>query len=356
MTASGALIEPKEERVRLASHLRKLAYPAVLTLLSLAFAGGASAQAQAQAQAPAATYIGVDAYSSPTWAQVGESGSEYYAGSPQSEKFFYKDGLPDSDADTTSNGVDGCGATQGTDDSYVYPPSALCIITYNAVTSASDTNLQDFLESTLTDPHQIILVFCNEPDNGTNDNGCICDLGTKTSCSTPGNFITEFETESDEVTDFEQANNASNVRFAEDSWAGHYESGTGGCNFIVPSQYVSYYLADVYEGRGDPITTPESLGQDTGWTNWISCTSGNDVRHGIAEFAINCGNEQKSLDNGKYEEAVAQSFSEDDTYLKANFPGLVVWNLWDSGGCALDNLPGDEPDSLAAWQNIESGN
>lgn len=340
--------------MRLASHLRKLAYPAVLILLSLVFTSGASAEVQTQA--PAAKYIGVDAYSTPTWAQVGESGSEYYAGSPQSEKFFYKNGLPDSDADTTSNGVDGCGA-QGTDGSYVYPASVLCIITYNAVTSASDTNLQDFLESTLIDPHQIILVFCNEPDNGNNDNGCLCDFGTETSCSTPGNFITEFESESDEVAGFEQANDVSNVKFAEDSWAGHYESGTGGCNFIVPSQYVSYYLADVYEGRPpNPIAQPESLSQDLGWTNWISCTSGNGVRHGIAEFAINCGAEQKSLDNGQYEEAVAKSFSEDDTYLKANFPGLVVWNLWDSGGCALDNQPGDEPDSIAAWQNIESGN
>jgi hypothetical protein len=62
--------------MRLASHLRKLAYPAVLVLLSLVFTGGASAQAQA----PAAQYIGVDAYSTPTWAQVGDPSSEYYAG------------------------------------------------------------------------------------------------------------------------------------------------------------------------------------------------------------------------------------------------------------------------------------
>jgi hypothetical protein len=53
---------------------------------------------------------------------------------------------------------------------------------------------------------------------------------------------------------------------------------------------------------------------------------------------------------------VAKSISEDDTYLKATFPNLEVWNLWDYGGCTLDNLPGDEPDSVAAWQSVEAGN
>lgn len=342
--------------MRLASHLRILAYPAVLVLLSLVFTGGASAQALTQT--PAAKYIGVDAYSAPTWAQVGESGSKYYAGSPKSEKFFYKGGLPDSDAKATTNHVAGCGAKKP-DGGYVYPASTLCIITYNAVTSTSDTNLRDFLKSTVDDRHQIVLVFCNEPENGKHDNGCMCDFGQEAKCTTPGKFVTEFETQSDAVKKFEHAQKKSNVKFAEDSWEGHYESGTGGCKFIVPSQYVSYYLVDVYEGRSTksskPITKPESLGQDPGWKNWISCTSGDSARHGIAEFAINCGNEKKSLDKRKYEEAVAESFREDDTYLKANFPGLVAWNLWDSGGCALDNKPKDEPDSIAAWRSIESG-
>jgi hypothetical protein len=343
--------------MRLASYLRIMAYPAVLVLISFVFTGGASAQALKQT--PAAKYIGVDAYSAPAWAQVGESGSKYYAGSPKSEKFFYQKGLPDSDADATSNHVPGCGAKKP-HGGYVYPASTLCIIAYNAVTSTSDTNLRDFLKSTVGDRHQIMLVFCNEPENGNQDNGCMCDFGQEELCKNPGKFITEFETESDEVAKFEQAKNKSNVKFAEDSWKGHYESGTGGCKFIVPSQYVSYYLVDVYEGRSTktskPITKPESLGQDPGWKNWISCTSGNGVPHGIAEFAINCGNEKKSLDKRKYEEAVAASFGDDDTYLKANFPDLEVWNLWDSGGCALDNKTKDEPDSIAAWRRIESGN
>jgi hypothetical protein len=338
----------------LAMHLRKLVYLTTPVLLLFTFAGSASAQTLAQG--PAAKYIGVDAYSTPTWAQVGSFGSQYYAGIPQSEKFFYKDGLPTSDTDTTSNGVDGCGA-QNPDGSYVYPTSTLCVITYNAVTSTSDANLQSFLSSTASDPHQIILIFCNEPENGSNDNGCMCDFGTETNCSTPSNFITEFETESNEVKNFESQLPTPNVQFAEDSWGAHYQSGTGGCNFIAPPQYVKYYLVDIYEGRnGNPITQAESLGDDQGWKNWVSCTSAPGVDRGIAEFAINCGNEQKSLDNGQYEEAVAQSFSEDDTYLQTNFPHLVVWNLWDSGGCALDNQPGDEPDSIDAWQSIEFGN
>lgn len=333
------------------SHLKKLPYLALPVLVSLVCAGGASAQALTQT--PAARYIGADAYSSPTWALADTPGQDYYLGNLQSEKLFYKDGLPSSDADTTSNGVAGCGA-QNPDGSYVYPASVLCVITYNAVTSTSDANLQSFLDSTVGDPHQIILAFCNEPENGSNDNGCMCDFGTEMSCSTPGSFITEFETESDEVMAFEAQRGVQNVQFAEDSWGGHYESGTGGCNFLVPSQYVKYYLVDIYEGRNDnPISQPEELNQDPGWNNWINCTNGRGVDRGIAEFAINCGNEQKSLDGGLYEEAVAQSLSEDDAYLKANFH-LEVWNIWDSGGCAINHQ--DEPDSVNAWRNIEAGN
>jgi hypothetical protein len=346
--------------MRLASHLRKLAYPAILIVLSLAFTASASAQTLTQTGAP--KYIGVDAYSAPTWAQVGESGSKYYAGVPKSEKFFYKNGLPDSDAAKTSNHVPGCGARSG--GSYVYPEGTLCIIVYNKVKS-SDTNLQDFLDSTVGDQHQIILIFCNEPDNGIHDNGCVCSLPSysgpcmdRKTKPAINYFLPQFEQQSQAVKNFEneKVTGTPNVAFGEDSWAGHYESGTGGCAFIAPPQYVSYYLVDVYEGRGkSPITQPESLGQDPGWENWISCTNGLGRDRGIAEFAINCGHEQKSLDHGAYEKAVAQSFSEDDTYLRGNFD-LEVWNLWDSGNCALNNKPKQEPGSIAAWQTIESGN
>ena len=322
--------------------------PVMLVLLPLLGVGGSSSQALASA--PAAKYIGADAYSNPTWAQAGTPGSQYYLGSLQSQKLFYKNGLPNSDADQTSNGVAGCGAKNGS--TYVYPSSTLCIIVYNAVTSGNDANLTAFLQSTLSDPHHVILAFCNEAENGSNDNGCMCFIGTETSCSTAGHFLSQFETESNEVTAFESRHGASNVQFAQVSWASHYASGTGGCNFIVPPQYISFYLVDIYEGRnGIPITQPESLGQDTAWTNWVSCTSAPGVARGIAEFAINCGEEHPN------EQAVATSYTEDDSYLKANFPNLKVWNLWDSGGCAIDNDPATgEPHAVQAWRNIEAGN
>lgn len=322
--------------------------PAILVLLQLVAGGGSSPPALASA--PAAKYIGADAYSNPTWAQAGTPSSQYYLGSLQSDKLFYKDGLPNSDANQTSNGVPGCGAKNGT--TYVYPASVLCVIVYNAVTSGNDANLTAFLQSTLNDPHHMILAFCNEPENGNNDNGCMCFLGTETNCGTPGNFLNQFETESSEVKAFELQHGASNVQFAQVSWASHYTSGTGGCNFIVPSQYVNFYLVDIYQGRnGIPITRPQSLGQDTAWTNWVSCTSAAGVARGIAEFAINCGEEHT------YEQAVATSYSEDDSYLKANFPNLKVWNLWDSGGCAINNDPvTGEPHAVRAWQSIEAGN
>ena len=43
-------------------------------------------------------------------------------------------------------------------------------------------------------------------------------------------------------------------------------------------------------------------------------------------------------------------------WIKGNFPNLLVWNVWDYGGCALDNRQTDEPDTVAAWQNIAAGN
>jgi hypothetical protein len=145
--------------------------------------------------------------------------------------------------------------------------------------------------------------------------------------------------------------NASNVQFAEDSFATGdiYEDGPN-CSYIVPAKYVSYYLADVYEDTSG--NNPVDMDNDPGWTNWLSCTDGTHIDRGIAEFAINCGNE------GTNDNAVAQSFGDDATYLSNNF-NLEVWNLWDSGGCALadqaiPNGPPASPKSITAWQSIEN--
>jgi hypothetical protein len=323
---------------------------------------------QALAGTPAAKYIGADAYSNPTWFQADKRGSGYFIGPLQSEKFFYNNKpLPSSDAATTYQyNVPGCGAKSG--NTYTYPTNALCIIVWNTAASTDGSDLHNFLESTLNDPHRILMAFCNEPEIHQGSEGCVCDPSVtrrQVACDGPAAFIDQFEVESNYIRNFETENHATNVQVAEISWADYYTSGTNGCsvnptsnpkNFIVPHQYVDAYLVDIYEGgNGHPISQPEKLDQDPAWDNWVTCTTAPGVLRGIAEFAINCGNEQKSLDGGAYEEAVAKSFTEDDTYLKS-FPNLLVWNVWDYGECALDNLPQDEPDSVAAWQNIAAGN
>jgi hypothetical protein len=353
--------------------LRKSIYSALLALLPLVIAGVPAGQALAGTQAakypvaaPAAEYIGADAYHNPTWPEADTPSSTYYIGPLDSEKFFYNGKpLPSSDAATTYQyNVPGC-------DSNIYPTKMLCIIVWNTAASTTGADLEKFLESTLTNPRQILMAFCNEPEYAQHHgpDGCVCDLpgSTEKACDSSAAFISQFEIESNYIRAFESEHHATNVKVAEISGGEYYASGTNGCsvnptsnpnNFIVPHQYVDDYLVDIYEGgHGDPISQPKELGQDAGWKNWVTCTKVTGVARGIAEFGINCGYEAVSQGHG-YEKAVAQSFTEDDTYLKDNFPNLVVWNVWDYGGCALNNPPSgvDEPDSVAAWQKIAAGN
>lgn len=353
--------------MRSAVSIRKFIYPVVLLLL-LPLVIAAGFPGQAMAGAPVAKYIGADAYSNPTWSQAGKPGSHNYLGSLEAEKFFYNNkALPGSDAAKTYQfGVPGCGAATG--GSYVYKKSALCIVIWNMATSRTGADLHRFLLSSLKDPHEIIMAFCNEPEFSGHHGpeGCKCDLTGKVKpCGGPTSFIKQFEIEAKYIRSFERQHRASNVKVAEISWGAYYTAGRNGCsvnptsnpgNFIVPRQYVDYYLVDIYEGgRKHPITRPEPLNQNMAWNNWVACTVASGIPRGIAEFAINCGHEQQSLHGGAYEKAVAESLRKDDSYLKHRFGSLEVWNLWDFGGCALNNQQGDEPDSVTAWQRIEAG-
>lgn len=181
---------------------------------------------------------------------------------------------------------------------------------------------------------------------------CTCDTtGTPTLCGTASNFINQFEVESKAITNFEASlppTDPRNVQVAEDSSGGYYRDGDEqGCDYIVPSLYVNHYLVDIYEGKGTPIAQPEVLSSDAAWTTWAKCTGNTGVSRGIAEFGINCGNE------GTYDSAVAQSLSDDDAYLKANYKSLYVWNIWDYDGCTLNNT--DEAASTHEWQSITNG-
>jgi hypothetical protein len=328
--------------MRLAARMRKLVYPVILVLLPLVFAVGPAGQAFGEA--PVAKYIGADAYTSPGWTLADTPGQEYYLGSLQSQKLFYSDeALPSNDAATTSNNAPGCGARNG-DTTYVYPATMLCIITWNTATKNDGSDLHAFLESTLNDQHQIIMSFCNEPE--IRSGGCTCvPVPSELLSCTAQTFISQFEVEANYITKFEQDNHASNVKVAEISWPNYYTSGD--CSsYIVPAQYVSYYLADVYE---PDLTTAQNLSHNSGWNHWVTCTDNNSgVARGISEYGIDCPSEQAS------QMVVASTFQADDAYLKANFPGLEVWSLWDSGTCAINST--DERAAVATWQNIEAGN
>jgi hypothetical protein len=169
-------------------------------------------------------------------------------------------------------------------------------------TSPTGSDLQNFLLSTLKDPHQLIMAFCNEPEVTAHHgpNGCMCDLtGTVTPCDGSANIIKQFEVESDYIRKFELAHNATNVKVAEISGGSYYAASASGCsvdptsnpkNFLVPYQYVDFYLVDMYEGRGGhPISSAEPLNQDSSWNNWVACTHAPGVARGISEFGINCG-------------------------------------------------------------------
>lgn len=359
--------------MRLATGTRKWIYPAILAMLPLVFVGAqgqAWAQAnQAQAQANAAQFVGADTEKTPTWSQVNTPGSGYDLHSPRSIKFFYNnEPLPSNDsAKTNPYGIDGCGKMSN--GSYVYGLNVLCIIVWNTASSPDGSDLHNFLESTLTDPHQILMAFCNEPESEVKNSKCICDTGTViiTPCQNGADFISQFETESTYITNFESNNKIGtpNVRVAEDSEVDYYNQNSGTCgmkgnpdNYIVPAQYVSSYLVDVYEPNKTTLP-PESLGQSNAWNNWVSCTANNPgVSRGIAEFGIDCGLTSGVRTASLFDTVVAGTYQVDADYLLNNFPNLKVWNLWDGDNCAIDSIKNDPnyaPNAVATWQAIEDG-
>jgi hypothetical protein len=303
--------------------MRKFIYPVIAVLLSsLGFIGGQAAQAQT----PVAAYTGAYAKNAPTWPVADQK-----IGPLQSDKYFY-DTLPTSYDDPTWGGAPGCGTS-------TYPSNILCIITYDIPT----TNLASFIKSMNGTHHEIILVFVNEPEG-------------------PGKFpsgqayVKEFEGQSNLIREYvkEYLSSATRpeIQIAEDSTYYQYDPGTkhdnggsvsspGGCPYIVPTQYLNYYLIDIYRH----MSSAASLGQNVEWNTWAACTkNGNGVDRGIAEYGVNCGNNNSSV--------LTDTLIDDNTYLKENFPGLEVWNLWYYGGCVFGNKYG----AITEWKTIEAGN
>jgi len=309
--------------------MRRFIYPALMLLLVM-FAGS-TAHTSALASTRAANLIG--AYAD-DWPSANST-----IGPLDTNKFFYKDGLPASATDPTSNNnKPGCEATDPATGNLVYPLNVTCIITYGAVNSPN--NLDSFLASINPNRH-VILAFCNEPEIHMGPSGCVCDLPLWTSpapCSTAGNFILQFDEQSQAVQSFLNNHPAYHIQFAEDSWAGYYSPTQPDCSFIVPPSSVNYYFVDVYEQNN----TGQDLGQDTAWNNWVGCTDNNaGVTRGIAEYGINCGGDKSTL---------YKTFNADQTYLENHFQNLELWALWYAGGCLFTNQK-----AITAWQLIEDG-
>jgi len=286
--------------------------------------------ASAQAGTRAAKLIG--AYSD-NWPLA-----ESTIGPLHTNKFFYEE-LPASYADSATNGQPGCGA-KNSSGGWIYPPSQVtCIIVYDTAT----TNLKAFIQS-IPSNRNVIIGYCNEPE-GTHDVQGECGYGAT-------NFVSTFENQSTLIQQYD--GDATNIKIAEVSEAWEYAAGTdhdnGGaspdCPYIVPSQYLNFYLIDVYEPG---LTAARNLGGDLQWNTWVGCTSGMGVPRGIAEYGILCGNANSPI--------VTKTLADDDAYLKANFPNLEVWEYWYTNqagggtGCAFTN-----PATIAEWQAIEAGN
>lgn len=261
----------------------------------------------------------------------------------QTNKFFYGDGLPASYNDPTSNGQPGCGT-------YAPTHTITCIIVYDVVNS----NLKSFIRS-IPSTQQVIIGYCNEPE-GTHNNPGECGYGHE-------NFLTTFENQSALIHQYDGG--ATNIKIAEVSEAYQYAAGTthdnGGaspnCPYIVPSQsdpYLNFYLIDIYEPN---LTQDQNLGAKPNgpWNTWIGCTQGMGLARGIAEYGILCGNTNATESGGK--SIVAATLADDDSYLKANFPNLEVWEYWytnqagSPNGCAFTNQQ-----SINEWKAIEAGN
>lgn len=278
-----------------------------------------------QAGTRAAQLIGAYASTKPSWTSANSTLDPL-----QTDKFFYQT-LSTSYTGTTANGLPGCGAKDGSGN-WIYPPSQVtCIITYKTAT----TNLKSFVRS-IPSNRNVILAYCNEPE-GTNRQIC-----------GGADFLSTFENQTSLIRQYD--GDASNIKIAEISEAYQYDPGTGhdnggaspNCPYIVPPRYLDFYLVDVYENY---LTSAQNLGSDPEWNTWVGCTANTSgIARGIAEYAILCGHDPNSP-------IVKTTIADDDSYLKAHFPTLKVWEYWYSGGCVFTNTK-----TIAEWQAVEAGN
>lgn len=241
------------------------------------------------------------------------------------------------------------------------PPDVTCVISFKDLDNASN-NLATFV-GIIPAGKPVILIPYQEPE--------------KISWSYDGKtggpaYVAEAESEISVIRGAETSSNIANIWVADDSEDYQYDPGTNhengvGCSFIIPGQYVDMYLDDHYEfsasGKDMPNDTADS-GANTEWNTWLGCVDTQDRPIGLAEYGLNCGQDNGV---GAMPNALSTSagMSADNSYLESEPEGLpvVLWEYWwDTNNDPSNNCQfteGGSPDGSEAvtqWEDNETQN
>lgn len=162
------------------------------------------------------------------------------------------------------------------------PASVTCVLAYKVPT----TDVASFVSS-IPAGRNTIMVWHQEPENDSFPGRC---------GSNGSNFVCDFERQADLIRANTTASNRANVWIADDALTYQYDLGTahdkgGGehsCSYTVPSRYVDFYLADVYEDPADGTNLGSNSYESPMWQGWLSCVLPEDKPIGLAEYGLNC--------------------------------------------------------------------
>jgi hypothetical protein len=238
-----------------------------------------------------------------------------------------------------------------------------CVITFKDFANSTN-NLATYV-SDIPAGKNVILIPFQEPEDPNN-------AWSYDGLTGGAAYVAEAENEVGVIRGAETSSNIANIFVAEDSEDYEYASGTthddaGNCSYIIPGSYVDMYLDDHYEysATGDslPNDTPDS-DANVEWNGWLSCVSGQGRPIGLAEYGLNCGQEDG---DGAMPNALTTSegMDADNSYLEGQPDGLpvVLWEYWwdtngdSSGNCQFTE--GGSPDGTKAvsqWESNEQQN
>jgi hypothetical protein len=237
------------------------------------------------------------------------------------------------------------------------PWDVTCVLAYKVPT----TNVASFVSS-IPAGRNTILIWHQEPEHDPFPGHC---------GSSGANFVCEFEAQARLIRSHTTPVNRANVWIADNATTYQYDPGTnfnsggaeGSCAYTVPSRYVDFYLADIYESSGNR-TRGGTLEDSPTWKGWLSCVLPQNKPIGLAEYGVNC---ETSANEASTHEAMAA----DDRYLRnqsfvpagssrAFSRPVVLWEYWwyDNGGERCQFTPSGGPGGALAvqqWRANETG-